>query len=249
MKKRLSIIAVLGAIMAGIVIYITGDKAPTEWGGGEFYEVEDTLDVAYEIGDKYHRDISDVMSIVKNKMDNPEHKGEGYRIKKLGTTEWSRVLTLKMALRKLNTKLLAAPVATNIKPIGYAIMSEKSGFKIVVKKVDLNPAMVLDTIGTRSVDIIVGTAVLKFPTLKNLGIFNCRYIRGTTTWSQHAWGNAVDFGGSTELLDAVADYLNTLKEKGYIPLGTLLWRVPDHYTHIHAEGLPKMTGTPPCAYQ
>ena len=29
--------------------------------------------------------------------------------------------------------------------------------------------------------------------------------------------------------------------------GTILWRVKDHFDHVHVEGLPKQRGIPPCA--
>jgi hypothetical protein len=51
------------------------------------------------------------------------------------------------------------------------------------------------------------------PNWSNMGIFNRRQIAGTTTWSQHAWANAIDIGplyGSAQ--QPVYDYLTTYGE-------------------------------------
>lgn len=81
---------------------------------------------------------------------------------------------------------------------------------------------------------------------KNLGVYNRRYIAGTTTWSQHAWGNAIDLGvvSPTQMDTIVAD-LKLKKASGELPVGTILWRVRNHYDHAHVEGSDKRTGTPP----
>ena len=79
----------------------------------------------------------------------------------------------------------------------------------------------------------------------NKGIGNCRNIKDTNTPSQHAWGNAIDldvYGYVSQ--KPYVDFLEGLPE-----VGTILWasnRPSDHTDHIHVEGLPKQTGTPPC---
>lgn len=82
--------------------------------------------------------------------------------------------------------------------------------------------------------------------LRQWGVYNRRYIAGTRTWSQHAWGNAWDIG-IPRLADGdvVAAWLIAQRRAGTLPIGTILWRVPDHFDHIHVEGSPKQTGTPP----
>lgn len=94
---------------------------------------------------------------------------------------------------------------------------------------------------------------------RNLGVYNRRYIRGTTNWSQHSWGNAWDIGvvglwvpwvgwgkGSDgqKKLDEIYNYLISLRNSG-VPVGTILWRRRDHYNHIHVEAVPKKMGIPP----
>lgn len=83
---------------------------------------------------------------------------------------------------------------------------------------------------------------------KNLGVYNRRYIRGTTKWSQHAWGNAFDLGFGTkgmQGLDVVHSVLYERRRRGELPIGSLLWRTTNHYDHIHVEAADKKTGTPP----
>lgn len=76
-------------------------------------------------------------------------------------------------------------------------------------------------------------------------VYNRRYIAGTTTWSQHAWGNALDIFAPMPMLDEIADFLRGRKRAGILPVGLILWRVANHFDHIHVEGEPKQTGTPP----
>lgn len=96
---------------------------------------------------------------------------------------------------------------------------------------------------TPPIDTLRQVVVRSFPGVKDLGVYNRRPIRGTSVWSQHAWGNAWDIGGPVELLDQVHHWL--IANRATMRLGTILWRVRDHYDHIHVEGLPKQIGTPP----
>ena len=94
----------------------------------------------------------------------------------------------------------------------------------------------------------------RYPSLRFQRV-NCRRIAGSLTWSQHSWpgGNGRDiFGpdlapspGSQALLDQVASYLRANRTRFGIKV--ILWRVPDHYNHIHADMWPTGWGLPPCA--
>lgn len=81
--------------------------------------------------------------------------------------------------------------------------------------------------------------------LRDWGTYNRRKIAGSTSWSQHAWGNAWDIGCSLAEGDALVRWLKAERDSGRLPIGTILWRVKDHFDHIHVEGKPKKTGTPP----
>ena len=84
--------------------------------------------------------------------------------------------------------------------------------------------------------------------------FNCRPIAGSTTWSQHSWpgGNARDIFGpdhlpsptSQALLDVVAAYLRANQQR--FGIKRILWRVKDHYNHIHVDMWPTGYSKPPC---
>lgn len=240
-RRRIAASLVTLFVVGGVTGGLLTQRVSDEWGGGTLYEIPATQDIAYRVGDRPALDLDGVIEYVRIRMARPAQKGEGYAIKPRGG-EWSRRLNLHTALNRYAARLDRAPVDQ-----AWAIRSRKSGYTIWTRKVDLNPAMVLDTVGTPAVDIIIGTALAAYPDLRNWGIKVCKYIRGTNIWSQHAWGNAVDFGGPIAMLDRTAEYLRDLDSRGYIPLGLLLWRTSGHWNHIHAEGDPKMTGTPPCA--
>ena len=81
--------------------------------------------------------------------------------------------------------------------------------------------------------------------LTSWGVYDCRFIAGTTTWSQHAWGNAEDYHGTTDAMDDLAAYARSPALRPYV--SQVLWRVPDHFDHVHLSGRPLETGTPACA--
>ncbi len=71
-------------------------------------------------------------------------------------------------------------------------------------------------------------------------VFNRRRIAGTSTWSQHAYGNAVDIFGPKAKLDQVARYA-----RGWSHTRNVLWQVRNHYDHVHVDFEPPGRGTPP----
>lgn len=80
----------------------------------------------------------------------------------------------------------------------------------------------------------------------SMGIYNYRHIDGSSSWSQHAWGNAVDFiiRGKDGSIDhrAMDVMTEALRHKGYV--SQVLWRCSGHYDHAHISGDPLKTGTP-----
>ena len=107
---------------------------------------------------------------------------------------------------------------------------------------------------TPNVQHIVDDVLDRFPGT-SVGAWACRRIAGTLTWSQHSWtdgrweGNAADVFAwrngrpNMSLLDAVYGYL----ESAY-PMTTAhtLWRVKNHYDHVHFDTWPQGFGKPPC---
>jgi len=113
------------------------------------------------------------------------------------------------------------------------------------------------------------------PRIARAGVYNCRVISGTSSWSQHAWGNAVDLFPDPPVMDDQADLRaiaravvaqathRTIANRGR---RLQVARVIDHdagvqwtpaagwhgYSgtagpHVHVEGAPARSGTPPCA--
>lgn len=105
-------------------------------------------------------------------------------------------------------------------------------------------------------------------------VYNCRPVAGSTTWSQHAWGNAVDFfptsgGDQNAKRKTIADQLvRQATQATLINFGVRLpiAQVIDHdarriwqpstgwivYTgtlgnHVHVSGYPMFNGSPPCS--
>lgn len=86
-----------------------------------------------------------------------------------------------------------------------------------------------------------------------IGQYNRRLISGTSIWSQHSWGNGLDImlGGSlntgtpTGLRngDVIAKFLNDHREE--FGIRAVLWRVKNHFNHIHVDFWPKGVYTPP----
>lgn len=113
------------------------------------------------------------------------------------------------------------------------------------------------------------------PRIARAGVYNCRRIAGSSSWSQHAWGNAVDLFPDPPTFDdqadlrAVADaavYQATHRTPANRGRRLAVARVIDHDAgrqwtpsegwhvyggtkgpHVHVEGAPIRTGTPPCA--
>lgn len=82
-----------------------------------------------------------------------------------------------------------------------------------------------------------------------IGTVAMRFIAETTTWSQHAYGNAVDFMCSGELHRRVAFFLDA--NRGGLDIAHLLADpyfpspLRNHFTHVHVDFLPAWGGTPP----
>ncbi len=103
------------------------------------------------------------------------------------------------------------------------------------------------------------------------GVFNCRHISGSSSWSQHAFGNAVDLFAHEADLQAIAENVvrqataDTRANQGnHQPCHYVIWKEgaggiwsPDRGwhtytgfhppTHVHVDFLPEREGTPPCA--
>ncbi len=79
-----------------------------------------------------------------------------------------------------------------------------------------------------------------------IGVYNCRRISGSQTYSQHSWSNAIDiYTANKGFQDRMAAELK--KEFGPHIRNILTWRYnAAHWNHIHVSMWPKGLYTPPC---
>lgn len=100
----------------------------------------------------------------------------------------------------------------------------------------------------------------QFSGLGDIGAFNCRVVEGTSEYSDHSWGNAIDFTGSSNLLQTLRDYLE--KNAGKLNVKYVIYNrqistagknrraytgSDPHILHLHVDFYPSPTGNPPCA--
>lgn len=165
--------------------------------------------------------------------------------------EWSRARNLENTLGVLSSRLQSGPE----KRVWY-VKALLDSYQERARKIDMNPAVAMNTPGTNAIDVVAGTVFKEFPSLQNWGIAACRNIAGTSSWSQHAYANAIDFGGSSSTLDDATYYMLSLVRKHYLPASQILWQgeeqisgssVSDHYNHVHVSGLPLVSG-PACQW-
>lgn len=86
-------------------------------------------------------------------------------------------------------------------------------------------------------------------TFVSQGIYNCRHIDGSSTWSQHAWHNGLDghVGRSDGALDDEATSKLAARVAQEPWAAQVLWHVAGHFGHMHISGDPMHAGVPPCA--
>jgi hypothetical protein len=109
------------------------------------------------------------------------------------------------------------------------------------------------TSGTRGVKRLWRNIYSWFPHAVSLGVFNCRRIAGSSSWSQHAFGDALDIaspssvksGRPDDYLDAIVEFVHKVipDQDG----GRVIYRDSAHQNHAHCDWPPDRGGTPPCA--
>src|SRR3990172_7056538 len=81
-----------------------------------------------------------------------------------------------------------------------------------------------------------------------LGIYSCRHISGSLSWSQHAYRNGLDWavhhpGGGIHF-PAMVWMVKRVSAASFVCQS--LWRVALHFDHNHLSGCPLKTGVPSC---
>lgn len=76
-----------------------------------------------------------------------------------------------------------------------------------------------------------------------------RKIKGTDLWSQHSYGNAIDYYGIPAAMEDLYQSLLAAKRAGKLPVATLCHKgrggcTTAHTGHVHVDGKPHQTGTP-----
>jgi len=218
----------------------------------------------------------------------PQERVYKTRVKKSGSfTEWSKPLKLKATMKKVRSRLRAwggparfAKLQRNISWSNWLsikkasaiyrdrLASRESGTvwyiesrqnKNINATVIKSKDIIYDTEGTLAIDRIITALRYNFDNWSVWGIFACRSIAGTYTWSQHAYANAVDFGASSSKMREMAYWLARhprlpvsqiiYSRMSWTPSGG--WRyyggINPHYDHVHVSGSPYITGTPSCA--
>lgn len=246
------------AILAGVIIFGAREQVPTETRipVNQAYEIAATRALSYQAvpverktGWGVARGLDATINHMKERFDR--HDGP-FQINVRGV--WGPKRNLNPTLQRLHDLAKHLPYF-GARPPKFTVLVVRAfsdSYRERFRKHDKNPAMIIDTEGTQAIDIIVGTTAVQFPIgLRVLGIYVCRTIAGSGTLSQHAFGNAVDWGASTSLLDRVARFQYGLVKKGYLPISQLIWRgrdmlsghsVYDHYNHIHDSGRPLQSG-------
>lgn len=164
--------------------------------------------------------------------------GGPYRLKKRDG-EWGSQLTLQQLGDSLKRRLSGGEVGD------VFFVETRDGTVLHLRIVDAKPD-VMNTVGTPAIDLIYTEVLTLWPSVQSWGICNCRHISGTNVWSYHAWCQAWDIHASVALMDDIAAYLN--KNKTRLRILHVLWRVPDHFDHIHVDVEPVRTGqVPPCS--
>jgi hypothetical protein len=134
------------------------------------------------------------------------------------------------------------------------VILQGSGFAKAVKEVALSlvQTAAASTNGTPAEQRYAAALFSVFPSLKSAGVYSRRKILGSTTWSQHAWGNAIDVVGGTTEMNAGANW--SFANRANYNIAHLLWQgrnminglgVYDHFNHFHSDFNPQGTGTPP----
>jgi hypothetical protein len=117
---------------------------------------------------------------------------------------------------------------------------------------------IIDTSGNKAADLYWSTIVAKFPQYnpRFAGAYVCKTVAGTSTMSQHSYGNAVDiFFDTFAHQEAVADWVVAHADKlnvAHAISGDRIWTrgagwhayTGEYHSHLHVDFEPQFSG--PC---
>ncbi len=185
---------------------------------------------------------------------------ERAKLKRRGQERWGfSDLTIKDLRAKLEDRLPAPPVGE-----AFVIATPNPDRRILVRIVQTAPH-VIDTVGTNAIDQIYSFLVRTYPNHVNLGISNCRRVYDGGPWSEHAFDNGYDAGGSQALVAAMSEDVVDHAKRGALPAAQVIairriwtpsagWHAYEgtdpHTGHTHISGSPLLAlpgRTPECA--
>lgn len=197
---------------------------------------------------------SDTLHLLRPKL---REWGGPYKIRRLGEVgSWGKRLTERAVFVRLHNwmpnLLDGETLAVKSLQTGYVVQIRANVRFIIV---DLHD-------GTDAIDHIYAALRWTFDKTWRAGSpFSCRRVAGTWTWSQHAWGNALDIFASRDTMYAISRFL--ARRSPRLPVQQVIyarqvWTSSSpywhyyggsnpHYDHVHVTGLPYRMGTPPCA--
>lgn len=197
---------------------------------------------------------TDVLAALRGRAS--KHPGP-YRLRRwCDDCTWGKPRELSAILERLREVLPKVHVGTT-----YSVKADADdGVIWDLRKVEVDLSCTTDTQGTPAIDRIYCTVAKLFDGVESWGICACRRVRGGTSWSQHAWCNAWDIHhDDPAVMQRIADFL--VANAYALDVVTVIYRDRIwtraegwhayggvyHGDHVHVEGYPLMTGTPPCA--
>lgn len=178
-----------------------------------------------------------------------KHIGRGYVMREMAKDEkWGPERSLDEVHDRLPSQLNGLRLGET-----WAVKALSDDYEMWTRAVHVDPPEV-ETPGTDAIDKIYGWLRAEFPgRWENWGICVCKRVLGSSTWSQHAYCNAIDVGGSTANLDMIAKAATAKAKAGDLPIDQVIWKgwehvhggsVYDHYDHVHLTGAPQRSGYP-----
>lgn len=175
-------------------------------------------------------------------------EGKGpYCLKRRGEDDWGRKRGLPGTLTRLDAIVPKADVG-DVFLVACTKPKQVHQVRVVEHVVVKVPAF--PSVGHPNLKVVWTEVYTRWPNVTSWGVANCRKVSGSTRWSYHApnpYAQAWDIHGSTATLDEVARYLAANRER--LKIIELLWRVTNHYDHIHVAVEPRRNvyATPSCA--
>jgi hypothetical protein len=201
--------------------------------------------------------LSPTLDAIRDKLTTSGWKGP-YRLhQKDSDKSWTKPLVLSDAIPAIKSRLKTWNAGKTL-----WIKSHEHSFILAVRIIKVYKIIDLANT-TTAIDKVYTALKWNFTDWGFIGTFSCRRIAGSSSWSQHAWGNAIDFTGSTSKMNAMTSWLAQKASSGQLPISQIIhnrqvwtpmygWMyysgIDPHYTHVHVSGLPYLYGTPPCAY-